>query len=179
MDLFNSLKHTLDNQNGFVLGASILVSAIVLLTGVLAIWTSNTEVKIVRNESQMTREFYEAEAGVIDALENYNSGPTSWMTNDFLMTAPTDANNTVNSSDEDGNVVATVEVRCIENTATPVNGLSNAANTIPQQAHIGPPPPGSGYSLKYFEVRRYGITATSTNGNTQIQVGAWKVFNKF
>ena len=50
---------------------------------------------------------------------------------------------------------------------------------VPQQAHIGPPPTGSGYSLKYFEVRRYAVTGTSDNGNTQIQVGAWKVFNKF
>jgi Tfp pilus assembly protein PilX len=179
MDMVNSLKHTLDNQNGFVLGASILISAILLLTGVLAIWTANTEVKIVRNESEMIREFYNAEAGVIDAMENYNSGPTHWMTNDFLSDDPIDAKNTVNSSDEGGDVVATVEVRCIESTATPVSGLSDAANTIPQQAHIGPAPAGSGYSLKYFEVRRYGITATSTNGNTQIQVGAWKVFNKF
>ena len=179
MDMGKTLKRTINNENGFVLGASILVSAILLLTGVLAIWTSNTEVKIVRNESQMIREFYNAEAGVIDALENYNSGPTNWMTNDFLTAAPTDANSTVNSSDEAGNVVATVEVRCIESTATPVSGLSNSANTIPQQPHIGPPPVGSGYSMKYFEVRRYGITATSTNGNTQIQVGAWKVFNKF
>ncbi|MGD9180264.1 MAG: pilus assembly PilX N-terminal domain-containing protein [Desulfobacterales bacterium] len=179
MDMGNSLKRTIDNENGFVLVASILVSAIVLLTGVLAIWTSNTEVKIVRNESQMIREFYSAEAGVIDVLENYNSGPTHWMTNDFLTAAPTDASSMVNSSDEAGNVVATVEVRCIESSATPVSGLSNSANNIPQQAHIGPPPEGSGYSLKYFEVRRYGITATSTNGNTQIQVGAWKVFNKF
>ncbi len=179
MDMVNSLKDTLYNENGFVLGASILISAILLLTGVLAIWTSNTEVKIVRNESQMIREFYSAEAGVIDALENYNSGPTHWMTNDFLTADPIDANNTVDSSDEEGNVVAAVEVRCIESTATPVSGLSNSANNIPRQAHIGPPPAGSGYSLKYFEVRRYAVTATSTNGNTQIQVGAWKVFNKF
>ena len=85
----------------------------------------------------------------------------------------------MNSSDEQGTVVATVEVRCIEGTATPVTGLSNSANKIPPQAHIGPPPTGSGYSLKYFEVRRYAVTGTSDNGNTQIQVGAWKVFNKF
>ncbi|MGD2186957.1 MAG: hypothetical protein PVI71_12550 [Desulfobacterales bacterium] len=174
-----SLKYTLDNQNGFVLGTAILVSAILVLTGVLAIWTSNTELKTVRNETQLTMEFYNAEAGVIDVLENYNSGPTQWLTNDFLTADPIDANSTVNSSDEQGNVVAAVEVRCIESTATPVSGLSNSANNIPRQAHIGPPPPGSGYSLKYFEVRRYAITATSTNGNSQIQVGAWKVFNKF
>lgn len=177
--MIKSLKYTIDNENGFILGTAILVSAILVLAGVLAIWTANTELKTVRNETQMTMEFYNAEAGVIDALENYNSGPTKWLTNDFLTADPIDANSTVNSSDEEGNVVAAVEVRCIESTATPVSGLTHSANNIPRQAHIGPPPAGSGYSLKYFEVRRYGITATSTNGNSQIQVGAWKVFNKF
>ena len=177
--MITSLKNTIDNQNGFVLGTAILVSAILVLAGVLAIWTSNTELKTVRNETQMTVEFYNAEAGVIDALENYNSGSTSWLTDNFLTTDPTQASGTVNSSDEQGEVVATVEVRCIESTATPVSGLSNSANSIPRQAHISPPPPGSGYSLKYFEVRRYAVTATSTNGNSQVQVGAWKVFNKF
>jgi hypothetical protein len=178
--MFKSLKHTLNNENGFVLGTSILVSAILVLAGVLAIWTSNTEVKIVRNEGQLTREFYSAEGGVIDALENYNSGPTTWLTDDFLTADPTTANNTIISSDESGDTVATVEVRCVEETATPIPPpFSAAANNIPQQPHIGSPPAGSGYSLKYFEVRRYSLTGTSTNGNTQIQVGAWKVFNKF
>ena len=177
--MMKSLKYTIDNENGFVLGTAILVSAILVLAGVLAIWTSNTELKTVRNETQMSMEFYKAEAGVIDALENYKSGPTTWLTDDFLTTDPAQASGTVNSSDEQGDVVATVEVRCIESTATPVSGLSNSANYIPQQAHIGPPPTGSGYSLKYFEVRRYAVTGTTDNGNSQIQVGAWKVFNKF
>ena len=178
--MMKSLKHTLNNENGFVLGISILISTILLLAGVLAIWTANTEVKIVRNEGQMISEFYSAEAGVIDALENYDSGPTTWLTNDFLTADPTEANNTVLSSEESGDAVATVEVRCIEQTATPIPPpFSDAANNIPRQPHIGAPPAGSGYSLKYFEIRRYSLTATSTNGNTQIQVGAWKVFNKF
>ena len=178
--MMKSLKHTLNNENGFVLGISILISTILLLAGVLAIWTANTEVKIVRNEGQMISEFYSAEAGVIDALENYDSGPTTWLTNDFLSADPTEANNTVISSEESGDAVATVEVRCIEQTATPIPPpFSDAANNIPRQPHIGAPPAGSGYSLKYFEIRRYSLTATSTNGNTQIQVGAWKVFNKF
>lgn len=178
--MMKSLKHTLNNENGFVLGISILISTILLLAGVLAIWTANTEVKIVRNEGQMISEFYSAEAGVIDALENYDSGPTTWLTNDFLTADPTEANNTVISSEESGDALATVEVRCIEQTATPIpSPFSDAANNIPRQPHIGAPPAGSGYSLKYFEIRRYSLTATSTNGNTQIQVGAWKVFNKF
>jgi hypothetical protein len=179
MKLPQSLKYTVNNEEGFVLGTAILVSAILLLAGVLAVWTSNTEVTIVRNESQMTREFYDAEAGVVDAIENYNTGPTTWMTNDFLSADPTVASNTVTSSDAGGNPIATVEVRCIEPSATPISNFSDGANNIPQQPHTGAPPPGSGYSLKYFEIRRYSITATSTTGNTQVQVGTWKVFNKF
>ena len=175
-------KHALDlitNEEGFVLGGAILVSAILIMAGVLALWTSTTEVQVVRNEGQMTREFYNAEAGIIDALENYNTGSTQWLTNDFLMAGPLSASSTVVSNDASGNTIATIEARCIESTGTAISGLSDAANTFPHQPHSGPPPVGSGYSLKYFEVRRYSITATSTEGNTHIQVGAWKIFNKY
>jgi hypothetical protein len=179
MKIRKTLKNTIHNEHGFVLGASILVSAILILAGVLAVWTSNTEVKIVRNEGQMTREFYNAEAGVIDAIENYNSGTTNWMTDDFLTEDQTLAKKIFISNNKNGEPVARVEVRCVESSGTPVDGLEDDSNNLPLQAHIGPPPAGSGYSLKYFEVRRYGITAYSTKGNTRIQVGAWKVFNKF
>ena len=179
MKMFKSLKKTLHNEHGFILGAAILISAILVIAGVLAVWTSNTEVKIARNEGQMIQEFYNAEAGVIDAIENYNSGSTNWMTDDFLTEDQALAKKIVISNDENGDPVAKVEVRCIESSGTPVSGLESDSNNLPLQPHIGPPPAGSGYSLKYFEVRRYGLTATSTNGNTQVQVGAWKVFNKF
>jgi hypothetical protein len=86
--------------------------------------------------------------------------------------------------------VATVEVRCIHDESDsilplppglsgPVAGLRDAANTVPHQPHIAPPPSGAGFSLKYFEVRRYGITATSSTGNTRTQIGTYKVFNKY
>jgi len=179
MKILKSLKNTIQNENGFVLGVAILVSAILILAGVTAVWTSNTEVKIVRNEGQMVQEFYNAEAGVIDAIENYNSGSMAWLTDDFLTEDQTLAKKIVMSNDENGDPVARVEVRCIESSGTPISGLENDSNNLPLQLHVGPPPTGSGYSLKYFEVRRYGITAYSTNGNTHIQVGAWKVFNKF
>ena len=103
----------------------------------------------------------------------------TWLTNDFLLAGETAANITVTSTNAANESVARVEVRCIENSGTPIVGLSAAANNLPLQRHIAPPPEGSGYSLKYFEVRRYGITATSATGNTQVQVGAYKVFNKY
>ncbi len=42
--------HLTNNEDGFVLGGAILVSAILILAGVLALWTSTTEVQVVRNE---------------------------------------------------------------------------------------------------------------------------------
>ena len=72
-----TLKNTITNEHGFVLGTSILVSAVLILAGVFAVWMANTEMLLVRNESQMIREFYDAEAGVVDAIENYNVPPLS------------------------------------------------------------------------------------------------------
>lgn len=174
----------INNEDGFVLGGAILISAILILAGVLALWTSTTEVQVVRNEGLMIREFYDAEAGIIDALVNYNKGSTDWLTNDFLIVGPTQAHNIVTSNDENGQPISEIQVRCIredysDDDAAIAADLSVAANTLPQQSHISPPPAGSGYSLRYFEIRRYGITGKSNDGNTTIQVGAWKVFNRF
>ena len=193
-------KRILVNENGFVMMASILISAILLLAGVLALWTSTTEMHVVRNENDLTREFYSSEGGAIDALENCDTGATTkggvgatqWLTDQFLQDAPSAAaNHRFFSVDANGQPIAEVRVRCITDTATTSDfesGLGSAeanaaadlaANTLPLQRHISPPPSGSGFSMKYFEVRRYGITATSATGNTRIQIGAYKVFNKF
>jgi hypothetical protein len=168
----------IDNEDGFVLGGALLLSAILILAGVLALWTSTTEVQVVRNETLMVQEFYDAEGGIIDAMVNYNTGSTSWLTDNFLMTPQADAFSVVVSNDSRGDPIAAIEARCI--TDTPSNtDLSAEADNLPLQPHIGPPPTGSGYSLRYFEVRRYGVTGKSIDGNTTIQMGMWKVFNKY
>ena len=190
MTMVATAKRIIGNENGFVLGASILISAILLLAGVLALWTSNTEMHVVRNEGDLTLEFYNAEGAVIDAMENYDAGTMEWLTDAFLIAAHTAAGAVRTSNNSAGETVATVEVRCIHDESDsilpippglsgPVAGLSDAANTVPHQPHIAPPPSGSGFSLKYFEVRRYGITATSATGNTRTQIGTYKVFNKY
>ena len=178
MNMVTFLKKTIDNEDGFMLGTSILVSAILILGGVLAIWTSNTEVTIVRNEGQMIREFYDAESGLIDAIDNY----PNWLTDNFL-TGGENAGDTL-ASEIDGKSIATIEVRAIQFTEEgddpfSHSGLSAAANQVPSREHIELPPNESGNSLKYFIRRNYAVTATSTNGNTLIQTGTWKLFNKF
>jgi hypothetical protein len=197
--MMTTARRILENEHGFVLGASILISAILLLAGVLALWISTTEMHVVRNENDLTREFYTSEGGVIDAMENYDTGPTTeggigatnWLTDQFLLDGPGIAFHRFFSVDKNGKTVAEVRVRCIRNTPAAIDFNSGrgsaeanaaadaAANDLPLQPHVSAPPEGSGFSLKYFEVRRYGITATSTTGNTRIQVGAYKVFNKY
>jgi hypothetical protein len=177
--MISKAKNVLGNEKGFILGTSILISAVLLIAGILALLTSNTEVLVVRNEGLLTREFYRAEGAAVDALENYNTGPTFWLTDDFLLAGPLTAGKIVTSYNPDGLAVATVEARCIEETGTSIPSLGNAATHLPRLRHVGSPPMGSGFSMKYFEVRRYGVTATSSTGNTQVQIGAWKVFNKY
>lgn len=177
-----TVKNTLNNENGMIMVVVLIILVIITLLGLSASRTAVTEIQIATNERQLVNELCDAEGGLINTME----APATWLTDAFL-TAETAANGetTVSYTDPaadfngDGNVDATVEIRCIEATGTAVAGLSAAANDLPVSQHITPPPAGSGYSLKYFEVRRYGITATSSTGNTQVQAGVWKVFNKF
>lgn len=174
-----SIQHTLSNEKGFVLVLVILMLAIVTVIGIAATRTSDTEMQIAANERSRANEFYDAEGGLIDTIER--SG--NWLTDDFLTAGETTAAYRNPNVDIDGNGTpdAIVEVRCIESTGTPDTGgvLSDVANNFPLQVHIAPPPLGSGYSTKYFEVRRYAVTSTSESGNTQLQAGVWKIFNKF
>jgi hypothetical protein len=190
-----SVRAILSNENGFVLGASILISAILLLAGVLALWTSTTEMYVVKNENDLTREFYFSEAGVIDALENYDTGAetkggvgaTNWLTDQFLLDGPLLAYHRFFSTDANAQILAEVRVRCITNTPVAIDfepGVESvasdaAANQLPLQRHIAPAPEDSGFSMKYFETRRYGITSTAATGNTRTQIGVYKVFNRF
>jgi hypothetical protein len=171
------IKRTMGNEEGVVLVVALLLLAVITVIGIAATRTSQTELQVTSNEREISNDFYRAEGALIDKVER----PATWLTISFITGGETTAHYTDDTVDidSDGNADATVEVRCIENTGTSVGDLSAAANDLPLQPHVGPPPPGGPYSLKHFEVRRYGATATSATGNTQIQVGVYKAFNKF
>lgn len=171
-------KETINSESGFVLVLAVLMLAVITVIGVAATRTSETESRIASNERQIANEFYNAEGALIDTLER---AITTWLapTSPFVTDGETVASYTSSTDfDSDGTNDATVEVRYIGDLGATIDGLSTAANDIPLVAHIGPPPPDSGYSMKHFEIRRYGVTTTSTTGNTQIQTGVYKVFNK-
>lgn len=162
------VKDSVNDEHGFALVTALLILAVLTLIGIAATTTSTVELKISGNESQSVNIFYNTEGVLIDTLET----PTTWLTTDFLTAGETAASYAATVSDTD------VEIRCIESTGTNVDDLSVGANDLPVRLHRDSPPRGSGYSMKYFEVRRYGITTTSLTGQTTIQTGVWKVFNK-
>ncbi len=168
-----TLKDTIDNESGFVLVAALVMVAIITIIGIAATRTSETEIRISVNERDYVTEFYNAEGALIDTLEN----STAWLTGDMLANPAAGWFTQGVDFTGDGTTDAIIEIRCITDSVTPVAGLSDAANDLPVHAHTTPPPPGSGYSMKHFEARRYGLTATSATGNTRIQAGAWKAFN--
>jgi hypothetical protein len=163
------------NERGYALLVAILMLSLVTMIGYAAVRTSSVELQISGNEKLIASDFYDSEGGIISTIED----TTTWLTMAFLTSAETAANY-IGAVDVngDGTDDATVEVRCIEITGTSIGTLSTEANDLPVMSHTGPPPIGSGYSVKNFIIRRYGVTSSTTAGNAQIQVGAWKVFNK-
>lgn len=176
--MITAVKETINNENGFVIVLAVLMLAVITVIGFAASRTSETETQIASNERQIANELYNAEGALIDTLER---ATTTWLApaSPFLTDGETVASYTSSTDfDGDGTNDATVEIRYIGDLGATIGGLSAAANDVPALRHTGPPPTGSGYSMKHFEVRRYGVTTTSTTGNTQIQTGVYKVFNK-
>lgn len=166
----------LKEEKGFVLVVAVLMLAIVTVIGIAATQTADTEMQIAANERSRIDNFYDAEGGLIDVSER----STTWLTDSFLTAGEDLAAYTGNIDfNGDGTNDSLIEIRCVKSGTASVAGLSDTANDLPLGSHINPPPAGSGYSVKYFEVRRYGVTSTSTSGDTRLQLGVWKLFNKF
>lgn len=171
---YSRIDKTIGDESGIVTIVVLLVLVTLTIAGISAITISNNETSIVRNEQIWASDFYNAETGVNGARINYDD----WLTDTFLTADETAASADFDILDDDDNTVANIQARCIEKTATPVFG-GNVADDIPAISHTSPPPDGSGYSTKYFETRRYSITATCANGTSIVQTGVWKIFNKY
>jgi hypothetical protein len=181
----------LTDENGSVIVLALIMLVLLTLLGMAVTRTSSIEVQIASNDSRAADNLYKAESADHYAIEL----TSTWMTDAFLTASDTTAYAVSPDLDGDGNPDVNldidgdgkddfqqIEIRCIEGSGTPIyppGTLSNAANSLPVMQHITIPPVGSGYSLKYFEVRKYGITGTALNGCSQVQLGSYKVFNKF
>ncbi len=151
---------------------------LLLLTiiGIAATRTAIVEIQISGNHNTMVRDFYASEGALLSTLEH-----TDWWLNDGFLKSDTGKAHWSGriDIDEDGADDALVEIRCIESNPSTSNILSSAANNIPADRHITPPPIDSGFSARHFYVRKYAVTATGLRSNTKLQSGVWKVFNKY
>jgi Tfp pilus assembly protein PilX len=172
------MKKTLiaNNENGSVIVLALIMVVLLSLLGMAVSRTSSIDVQVASNGSRALQDLYQAESADSYALET----SSTWMTDAFLAQSTAGSYGPQNV-DLDGDLAndATLEIRSVNLSGTPSGTLSTDANNLPLIRHIGPPPAGSKSSLSKFVIRRYGITSTSLNSNTKVQIGAYKLFNKF
>lgn len=187
------------NEEGFVLVTALLVLVILVVIGIASNQSTNVEKQISANDRIEKQDFFNQETCLATSKMLY----TTWLTTSFITAGETvaafppainpgdDVNgNGINDisevSDPNGIPLASFETRCMERNEltgarTTIASLSNEANDFPPMSHKDKPPPGSGFSPKNFEVRRFIITCQSPDAdrNTVLQEGVYKVFNKF
>lgn len=193
----NAIAKPYNNEQGFILAAVILLSLILMVVVTMAIWSSQTESAIVRNNSVMAQEFYNAESGLVGALNNSDM----WINNDF-MAGPSDTTYAKMRIFADGSAViyesspnintgsapagvaeiAEVQIRKVDsyvgNAPVAISGLWAEANKYPNMAFEGPPPAGSGSSATSFKTVYFTLTAKNTGeANTTLQMGIWQLRN--
>lgn len=164
------------NENGSVVVLAMIMVVLLGLLGMAVSRTSSIDVQVASNDTRAVKDLYQAESGDYWALE----ATSTWMTNTFLTQSTAASYGPQDMDlDNDGNNDVKLEIRCIKSSGPGISTFSDGANNLPTLEHIAPPPVGSKYGLKNFEIRRYGITSTTLGTNSQVQIGAYKVFNKF
>jgi Tfp pilus assembly protein PilX len=195
------LAKVVENEDGFVLVAAMLILIILVVIGISATNTTNIEYQIAVNDRVAKEDFYNQET----CLANGKFQFRTWLTTAYLNTAEnaaffpgagTDANgNGINDLSEcvdpNGIVTGSYKIRNVEASGTAIAGwediasfptvAAHPANNFPTLAHIDKPDPGSGFDPKNFEIRRFVITSYSPDNDKKVvlQEGVYKVFNKF
>ena len=122
---------TVHNERGSALIITVLVLLLLTIIGLSATTGTDTELLIAGNEKQATQTFYNANAGLADAMET----PENWLTSAYLVSvnsslvtledsnaSPTNFNNALDSAtsapyqvtDQASNPIATLTVRPAE-----------------------------------------------------------------
>ena len=73
------LKRVVQNEEGFVLAAAILILVMITIIGIAATRTSDTEIRVSANERQIVNDFYTVEAALLDTVES----SATWLTIGF------------------------------------------------------------------------------------------------
>lgn len=164
------------NEGGFALLVTLFMLTMLTVIGIAATQTASLEMQISGNNRHLVEDFYISEGSLITVLENSHW----WLGESFIKSGEASAHWSKQVDfDGDGANDALVEIRCVEPTQSNIAALSQAANDIPTDRHIAPPPVNSGYSVRYFKIRKFAVTATDLTSGMHIQSGVWKVYGEF
>jgi hypothetical protein len=163
-------------EKGYVMVVTLLVLLLLSVIGIAATRTSNVELQLSVNTKKMVEDFYVTEGALMTTLEH-----TDWWLDDDFFAGGEGSGYWRGHVDIDGDHIhdAYVEICCVTLNSGVNPALSAAANRIPADRHIGPPPIGSGYSARHFITRKYAVTARDLRSGIDLQAGVWKIFNKY
>ncbi len=162
-------------DQGSVLLIVLMLLLLVTMIGLASMDNSVMELKIAGNDRVAKRNFYNAEAGLFNAVATFDriySNDTDGAGNRLYVLAsgqpPLRDRNPKNEgvafpsvvTNTSGIPLAWIEVRAIVMSSNrEATGLTALADAIPSIAHIGPAP--KGFDKKLYRGRRYAVTSTA------------------
>jgi len=155
-------------ENGRILIFVLIVVLTLSVFWVIALSETGSELRIVGGKKSDAQQFFDAEAGLKIALENFDvlynslSGDVTTAVATMTPTDPTSGNR----------IVANVTLRAIQNE----DAALAQSYGLPVQRHEFRPPAGSGSGVNTTKAMRYGINSVS--GNKEIQVGVYRIVPK-
>jgi hypothetical protein len=145
------------NQNGFAIITAIFVLALITLSGVMVIQTTNNELQISTNDQINKISFYAAEAARTYVVFNGDLSDSSNM----------EPGSPLNFPDADPALTQLLSADSNQSFNGTVEYLNSAL-----------PPRGSGYKAEQFQAHRYRMICTGygpRNSQTRIEAGFYRI----
>lgn len=162
-----------DGENGQIL--IIVMVAVFTLSAFwfIALSATGTELQRVGGRKSAAQQFFDAEAGLNAAMENFSFLADS-LTNDIATAVVynTIKDPTSSSDPATQRIVAEVALRPIQN----VDAGIALANGQPAQSHESTPPAGSSSGVNSTVTRRYSINSVA--GKKELQIGVYRIVPK-
>lgn len=164
--------HSASGQNGRI----ILVVLVTIFTlsafWFIALGETGLELRVVGGKKSAAQQFFDAEAGLNVAMENFGTMAASLgndLTTAVVNQTVKDPTSAVDPADQ--RIVAEISLRPIQSDA----GVATSHGQ-PAQNHESTPPAGSSSGVNTTVTKRYSVNATS--GSRELQVGVYRIVPK-
>lgn len=156
----------------------ILLLVMVTIFALSAFWfialsTTGLELRTVGGRKSASQQFFDAEAGLTAAMENFSGLAGSLgldVTTTFVTEEVKDPTSAADPADQ--RVVAEITLRPIQRQSL----TKSQEHNQPYQRHESAPPAGSGSGVNSTVIKRYSIDSKS--GNKELQAGVYRVVPK-